>query len=63
MVLLVLSWALGWYGFAGGLVLTFLLIATTRPIGGKGYLYPLLPFNAKAMRALLIRRPISRDNT
>jgi len=63
MVLLVLSWALGWYGFAGGLVLTLILLATTQPIGGKGYLYPLIPFDGKALRALLIRRPISRDNT
>jgi len=40
-----------------------LLIATTKPLVGKGYLYPLLPFNARDMKALLHRRPIRRDNT
>ena len=30
---------------------------------GKSYLYPLFPFNWKALRELLVRRPISRQNT
>ncbi|NLU23303.1 MAG: spore germination protein [Clostridiales bacterium] len=63
MLLLVLTYALDWVGFVAGLTLTVILIVTTRPIGGKGYLYPLIPFNARAMRALLTRRPISRENT
>ncbi len=39
------------------------LLATTKPIVGKGYLYPLCPLDKKALLALLVRKPISRDNT
>ena len=39
------------------------LVASTRPLIGKGYLYPLIPFNGRDLRSLLHRRPISRDNT
>ena len=39
------------------------LIASTRPLVGKGYLYPLIPFNGRDLRSLLHRRPISRNNT
>ena len=39
------------------------LLATTKAIVGKGYLYPLCPLDKKALFALLVRKPISRDNT
>ena len=39
------------------------LLATTKPLVGHGYLYPLIPFNGKALRRLLVREPINRDNT
>ena len=51
------------WGFGLGVLGILVLVATTKPIVGKGYLYPLIPFNAKAFRRLLIREPISRDNT
>ena len=63
MALLVLIWLGDWWGFGLGVVGILLLIATTKPLVGKGYLYPLLPFNARDMKALLHRRPIRRDNT
>ena len=41
-----------------------ILLATTKPlVKGPGYLYPLIPFHGKALWRLLIRQPISRDNT
>lgn len=40
-----------------------MLLATAKPLVGKGYLYPLIPFNAKALRRLFFREPISPDNT
>ena len=46
-----------------GVVGIFILLCTTKPLVGKGYLYPLIPFNGKALRRLLVREPISRDNT
>ena len=49
--------------FAAGTVLLIILLATTRPILGKNYLYPLFPFNPKKFLALIVRHPISRKNT
>ena len=63
MVLLVLIWLWDWWGFAAGVVLTLVLIATTKPLVGKGYLYPLIPFNGKRLMRILRRRPIDKDNT
>ena len=63
MALLVLIAAFDWWGLAAGMVLIAVLLATTRPIIGAGYLYPLWPFDGKALRRLLARHPISRDNT
>ena len=63
MALLILIAVADWWGFAAGVVGILTLVATTKPLAGKGYLYPLIPFNGKAMKALLHRRPISRKNT
>ena len=51
------------WGFCRGVVGIFSLLCTTQPLVGKGYLYPLVPFNGKALLRLLVREPISRDNT
>ena len=50
-------------GYAFKLLRLLLLLGTTKPIAGRGYLYPLVPFDRKALRALLVRRPVSRSNT
>ena len=63
MALLVLIWAWDWKGFIGGVVGILVLIATTKPVVGRGYLYPLIPFNGKVLWRILHRRPISRENT
>ena len=63
MALLILIWLADWWGFALGVVGILLLVGVTRPLVGKGYLYPLIPFNGKDMKTLLHRRPISRENT
>lgn len=63
LVLLLFVEALDAAGLALGTALLVLLLATTKPIVGRHYFYPLIPFNGKKLWALLIRRPISRDNT
>ena len=63
MALLVLIWLWDWWGFAAGVVLTLVLIATTKPLVGKGYLYPLIPFDRRKLLRLLYRRPINRHNS
>ena len=53
---LVLTSLLDWWGFALGIVITLTLAATNKTVDGKrGYLYPLIPFNGKAMARLLFR--------
>ncbi len=63
MALLILIWLGDWWGFGIGVAGVLTLVAVTKPLAGKGYLYPLIPFNAKDMKTLLHRRPISKDNT
>ncbi len=62
VLLLILSAIFSIWGFIGGIIIMLVLIATTEPLAGH-YLYPLYPFNWKAMKHLLFRQPINRDNT
>ena len=63
LMLLLFVGALDWVGLALGCIVIAAILASTKPIVGKGYLYPLCPFDKKALRALIIRKPISRENT
>ena len=57
ILLVVLTALFNIWGFAGGVLLIGLLIATNKSVGGgRGYLYPLIPFNGKAMYSLIFRR-------
>lgn len=48
---------LGWWGFALGLAAAVLLIALNRTVdGSRSYLYPLIPFNGRALSRLFLRR-------
>jgi stage V sporulation protein AF len=47
---------LGLWGFIGGIVLIIALIATNRTVNGEcSYLYPLIPFNARAFVSVFFR--------
>ena len=63
LMLLLFVGALDWVGLALGCIVIVAILASTKPIVGKGYLYPLCPLDKKALLALLVRKPISRDNT
>ena len=63
MALLILIWLWDSWGFAIGVIGAVVLIASTRTVVGKGYLYPLIPFNGKKLMRMLRRRPINKDNT
>lgn len=63
LMLLLFVGALDWIGLALGCAVIAVILAATKPVVGKGYLYPLCPFDKKALLALLVRKPISRDNT
>ena len=63
LMLLLFVGALDWIGLALGCAVIAVILAATKPVVGKGYLYPLCPFDKKALLTLLVRKPISRDNT
>lgn len=63
VVFLILIALLDVWGLVLGMVLLFVMLLTTKPILGRGYLYPLIPFDAKALGRLLVRQPISRRNS
>ena len=56
ILLLILTALFGIWGYAGGFVFIIILLATNTTANGKrNYLYPLIPFNFKALRTLLVR--------
>lgn len=56
MILLALTAALGIWGWGGGILLIILLVATNKTVNGKySYLYPLIPFNGKALARQIFR--------
>ena len=56
IILLVLVALLDLYGLLFGIALVVVLVATNKTVNGKrSYLYPLVPFSAKGMAALLFR--------
>ncbi len=63
MLILILTALFNLYGFIAGFALMLVMITMTKTISGKGYLYPLIPFNGKALLSLFVRRKISKDNS
>lgn len=55
LVLLILTFLFGWWGFWGGIVLTLLTIAFNRTLSGKSYIYPVIPFNGAKLKRKLFR--------
>ena len=44
------------WGFVAGVVIILVLLATNKTVNGKrSYLYPLIPFDARALASLLFR--------
>lgn len=56
MTLLALTAIFGFWGFAGGILLFIILLATNKTVNGKRhYLYPLVPFKPRALASLIFR--------
>lgn len=62
MMLLALIALFNVWGFIAGLVIIALEIAFNKTITGQSFLYPLIPFNGKALRSLIFRMPINSNN-
>lgn len=56
ILLLILTSIFNLWGFAAGVLLTVVLLATNKTVlGTRGYLYPLVPFSGKALLSLFFR--------
>lgn len=56
LILLLLTWFFDFWGFFAGLALCFILLTSNKTLNGRrSYLYPLIPFNAKALKRMLLR--------
>ncbi len=56
--LLIMTHFFGLYGLAAGWVISLVFLASTKTIGNKGYLYPLIPFNGKELKKIFVRVPL-----
>ncbi len=63
LFLLILTWAFSGWGLLAGMALMLVVLVTTHTVAGGHYLYPLIPFNIKALMRLIYRQPINRENT
>lgn len=56
VMLLILTYLFNLWGFVAGIILSFILVASNKTVNGKrSYLYPVFPFNAKALKRLVFR--------
>lgn len=54
--LLILTASFNVWGYAGGFILIFILLLTNVTVNGtRSYLYPLIPFNGRALKSLFFR--------
>lgn len=61
MMLLALTALFNLWGFIAGLIIITLEIAFNKTVTGQSFLYPLIPFNGKALRSLIFRMPINKS--
>lgn len=61
--ILILTAMFNIWGYVAGIAIVLIQMFFTKTVTGRGYMYPLIPFNAKTLSRLLVRHPISKDNT
>lgn len=62
MMLIALIALFNVWGFAAGILIIVIEIATTKTVTGQSYLFPLIPFDGSSLLSLLLRRPLSNKN-
>ncbi len=58
ILLLILTAVFGLWGFIGGLAVILFAMLTCKTFSGKGYLYPLIPFDGKALKRQILRQKL-----
>ncbi len=56
--ILILSQLFEFWGFFGGILLVLIVAASSKTLSGRGYLYPVIPFNAHDFMRLFVRTGI-----
>ena len=56
--LLILTQLFSYYGFIAGLVFWILVLSLNKTLSGKGYFYPVIPFDAKAFIGIFSRKKL-----
>ena len=60
--ILILSQLFNFYGFFAGVLLVLTVAACSKTLSGRGYLYPVLPFNFKDFKRLFVRTQLKNGN-
>lgn len=55
IILILLTGMFGTWGFAFGIIINLIILVSTKTITGEKYLYPLIPFNWKALKKVVFR--------
>lgn len=63
ILLIVLIWLFDGWGLLAGMLTILVVMVTTKTVEGGKYLYPVIPFNGKALVRLLFRQAINRHNS
>ncbi|MGN1113305.1 MAG: spore germination protein [Acutalibacteraceae bacterium] len=62
VILLITTQLFGIFGFIGGFIIVFAITITNKTVSGKSYLYPLIPFNGKALLHKVLRLKKTQDS-
>lgn len=61
ILLLLITYFTGIWGFFVGIILVCIIIATNKTVTNKGYLYPLIPFNWKSLKEHILRERLKSE--
>ncbi len=61
ILLLLITYFTGIWGFFAGIILVCIIIATNKTVTNKGYLYPLIPFNWKSLKEHILRERLKSE--
>ncbi len=59
--ILILSQLFNFWGFFAGIIIVLIVAGSSKTLSGRGYLYPVLPFNAKDFMRLFVRTGIKNN--
>ena len=63
IMILILTGLFDIWGFIIGIILSIIIMASTKTLTGESYLYPLIPFDGAALRKLLFRSKIKSNKS